>query len=141
MKNSSVSLFFASILTIILAVSLMLPSLTSAMSKSTAPKQPFEETAGWKKIDIRARQSYQEFKKTGKDIAIDAIIKTKEKPSASQKDELKSSGFIARTFIGRIITGSINLSALPQMTNLEFVEVIEMSVPMSLKKTEQTPLK
>lgn len=142
MKNLKPSLSLCLVLLFIFSSALILNFSIDAEAMSKAPSpQKFEDTTGWKKIDLRAKEAYRTYLGTGKNQTIDAIIKTKEKPSKAQKDQLKNSGFMARTFIGKIITGSIDMQDLSKMANLDFVEVIEMSVPMSLKNNTQNPLK
>ena len=64
---------------------------------------------------------------------LECIIKTEESPDKNGRNTLKNAGFKGRTFIGRIITGSVAVKNLPDVANLEMVKVMELAVPMSLK--------
>jgi len=102
-----------------------------AMSSKPKEKVPFEETAGYKKIDLRLRDGWQS---SNDNNVFECILKTTEKADAKQKEALQNAGFKTRTFIGKIVTGSMKRGDLYTVANLDFVEAIELAVPLSLKK-------
>lgn len=119
------------LLTFIALVTATFTTPTSdAMSSKPKNEVPFEETAGWNKIDLRLREAW----KTSKDNkTLECIIKTTVKTTSVQKDELSKAGFKSRTFIGKIATGSVKREDLSDVANLDFMESMELSTPMTLK--------
>jgi len=111
------------------------PSTCPAMAKKPVNTIPFEESPGWKKIDLRMKTAWKEAESAGKrSKMLECIIKTEEKPDKDGRELLKRAGFKTRTFIGRIVTGSVAAGDLPMVANLEMVEIMELAAPMSLKK-------
>jgi len=104
-----------------------------AMSK--APAEDFTKTDGWKKIDLRAKGAWMDYKsgKT-KSRGLEFTIKTTHRLDKSELADLKDAGFKKRTTIGKIMTGSAKTKNLPEVANLEFMEAMELAVPMSFKK-------
>ena len=105
------------------------------MAKKHPESINFEESPGWNKIDLRMKTAWKEAESEGKrSKTLECIIKTEKKPDKDGREALKQAGFMARTFIGRIVTGSVAVGELPTVANLEMVQVMELAVPMSLKK-------
>ncbi len=131
------------VLIAIFLLAIVSPALIFAMGqkKQSAVPIAFEETNGWQKLDLRAKMAWQDFAKTGSPAEFDCIMKLVAPASALDKDSLKQAGFVAQTFIGRIITGSMPAEKLPDIANLSQVEAIELSTPMSLKKRPKSPSK
>jgi len=107
---------------------------TFAMSKAPQKESAFKDSDGWNKADLRLRQAWLESGEKGnRDRQLECILKTKERMSAEQKKEITEAGFKYRTLIGKIVTGSMKAKDLPAVANLEFVQAMELAIPMSLK--------
>jgi len=84
----------------------LLPQFTAnsfASAKSPEKTAGFKGSPAWNKLDLRMRQAWED------------------------------SGFRARSVIGRIVTGSVDVGDLPQVANLKFISAMELAVPMMLK--------
>ena len=132
MKNTSK--YLIAVICVCALVATFTQSKLLASSKSPE-KVSFEETEGWKKIDLRLREAWLDATKKGdKKRKLECIAKTKKRVSADDKAILKNAGFTHRTVIGRIVTGSLNVKDLPDVANLELIEAMELATPMTLKK-------
>ena len=80
---------------------------------------------------MNLRNSWQDSKD---DAVLECLLKTSTRPTEDQKEALAKAGFKARTFIGKIITGSVKRGNLKAVANRDFVEAMEASTPLSLKK-------
>ena len=65
---------------------------------------------------------------------IECILKARDRIGEEDKGMLAAAGFNARTVIGKIVTGNLEVRDVPEVANLPFVQVMELAVPMSLKK-------
>lgn len=105
-----------------------------AFAKPPGQEKPFQETDGWEKIDLRLREAWTtSVKENRRDANLECTMKTKTKISGSEREKLLSAGFKYRTVIGTIVTGSLLVRDLPRVSNLDFVQAMELAVPMSLK--------
>ena len=135
MKIGKLKLFASILISTSLLILAISPSICQGMAKKPSESIQFEESPGWKKIDLRMKTAWKEAESVGKrSKMLECIMKTEEKPDKNGREALKQAGFAARTFIGRIITGSVAVGDLPTVANLEMVQVMELAVPMSLKK-------
>ncbi|NLD28548.1 MAG: hypothetical protein GX659_07085 [Myxococcales bacterium] len=135
MKNRKLKIFIPLIISSALAILAIPPSICHGMAKKHSESAKFEESPGWNKIDLRMKTAWKEAESEGKrSKMLECIIKTEEKPDKDGRELLKRAGFKTRTFIGRIVTGSVAAGDLPMVANLEMVEIMELAAPMSLKK-------
>jgi len=113
-------------------------------SKATLEKKAKDETAaytefkssdGWNKLDGRFKQAWNEAITKG-DLrkSFECLIKTVKKPSDEEKRMLLDAGYEYRSAIGRILSGSVIAKDVPNVASLPFVQVMELAVPMTLKK-------
>jgi len=103
-----------------------------ASSKRPAAAKDFESTPGYEKIDLRLREAWRESPSSKKPL--ECILKASERLSEDDKAALAAAGFSARTVVGTIATGNLAVRDVPEVSNLPFVQVMELAVPMSLKK-------
>ncbi len=103
-----------------------------ASSKRPAAAEAFESTPGYEKIDLRLREAWKERPSSKK--ALECILKARERLSEDDKAALAAAGFNSRTVVGTIATGNMAVRDVPDVSNLPFVQVMELAVPMSLKK-------
>lgn len=103
-----------------------------ASSKRPAAAKDFESTPGYKKIDLRLREAWKERPSSRK--ALECILKARERITEDDKAALAAAGFNPRTVVGTIATGNLAVRDVPDVSNLPFVQVMELAVPMSLKK-------
>ena len=66
-------------------------------------------------------------------MSLECIVKTKAPLSPDDKVVLTSAGFVVRSVIGNIATGSLAADNLPSVAALNFIEAMELAAPMSLK--------
>lgn len=97
-----------------------------------APICHAEQFAGWDKMDIRARQFVE--RTVNNDVQMDIIIKTVKPAGWYYKMRFKRAGFKYRSIIKNIITGNIAVSNINKLAGLDFVERIELSVPLDIKR-------
>lgn len=110
----------------------LVPSSSSASATKPKKMETFESSPGYEKIDLRLREAWKE-KPTSKQ-AVECILKAHERLSEDDSAALAAAGFKARTVIGSIATGTLPMRDVPDVANLPFVQVMELAVPMSLKK-------
>ena len=135
MKNRKLKTILSLLVSTALVIIAIPPSICHGMAKKHSEAIKFEESPGWNKIDLRMKTAWKEAESEGKrSKMLECIIKIDEKPDKDGREALKQAGFAARTFIGRIVTGSVAVGELPTVANLEMVQVMELAVPMSLKK-------
>jgi len=129
MKNKSFILF--------VVVSVLLIS-GIAMASAGQPKkaEEFKGTPAYDKLDLRFKQAWEESQGKGgdPDKVLECIIKLSHKPSNDERATLSAAGFNHRTVIGTIATGSVKAGSVPDVARLSFVQVMELAVPLSLKK-------
>lgn len=127
-------LLFAAILCI--CFSYIISPLVHASARAPAKNaESFEASPGWAKIDLRSREAWRNAIESGDSKKqLDCLMKTKVLPSKDELAVLKSAGFVYRTAVGTIITGNVAAEDLSAIANLEFVQAIELSVPMSIKR-------
>ncbi len=115
----------------------LVPQFTAnsfASAKSPEKTADFKGSPAWNKLDLRMRQAWEESVAKGElKKSLECIIKTNSRATKKEEALLKASGFRARSVIGRIITGSVNVGDLPQTANLKFISAMELAVPMMLK--------
>jgi hypothetical protein len=105
-----------------ISIILLLPFLCNAAD------QPFK---GWDKLDLRSKQFVENNSNNG--ATAEVIIKTTEPINNSHKKAFKKTGFQYRTVINNIVTGSIPFDKISKVAGLEFVEIIELAVPLNPK--------
>jgi hypothetical protein len=111
------------------------PKAHASAAKPAAAGNSFEKTEGYQKIDLRLREAWKNALAEGRgDGLLECILKTSSRVTSEYKTALNAAGFRARTAIGKIVTGSVKAKDVPAVANLDFVEAIELAVPMSLKK-------
>ncbi len=130
-------------LVILTALFITVPVFTSCAgknSKESAPKpvsqiEIFKSSEGWQKLDGRFRSAWENAM-TKKDFekSFECLLKTQGKPTNAEKKSLDEAGFHRRSVIGKISTGSIAAGDVPQVAALPFVKIMELAVPMSIKK-------
>lgn len=134
-------------LTILTTFFVIAPLFTSCAAKNSkevvpkaAPKAPsqveiFKSSDGWQKLDGRFKQAWEDAMAKG-DVqkSFECLLKTDKKATDSQKRMLTDAGFNRRSQIGLIFTGSITAQDVPDVASLPFVKVMELAVPLSLKK-------
>lgn len=103
-----------------------------ASAKRPAKAVNFESSPGYEKLDLRLREAWKQ-KPSGKDV-LECILKAHERISEDDKAALAAAGFNLRTVVGQIATGNLKVRDVPDVSNLPFVQVMELAVPMSLKK-------
>lgn len=107
-----------------------------AMSKAPDKASTFKDSKGWNKIDLRLRQAWLESEEKGEgDAHLECILKASSKITDDEKMALSDAGFKYRTVIGQIVTGGLKAKDLPSVANLEFVQAMELAVPLSLKRS------
>ena len=109
-----------------------IPFDAQASSKRPASAKSFESTPGYEKIDLRLREAWKERPSSKK--ALECILKTRERITEDDRAALAAAGFNSRTVVGSIATGNLAVRDVPDVSNLPFVQVMELAVPMSLKK-------
>jgi hypothetical protein len=119
---------------LLVACSLMALAATSSFASAAKPKkvEAFEASPGYEKMDLRLREAWRE-NPTSKQSA-ECILKARDRISEDDNAALAAAGFKTRTLIGSIATGSLSMRDVPDVANLPFVQVMELAVPMSLKK-------
>jgi len=126
-------------------VALILASLSFTQfcaAKKTEKKTPppsstyttFKSSAGWQKLDLRFRNAWEDATVKGDSRrSFECLLKTKTKPSTDEIRQLSDAGFTSRSVIGKIMTGSIKTSDVPEVAALPFVQAMELAVPLSPK--------
>jgi len=110
------------------------PNDANALTKKPSELHPFNETAGWKKIDLRLREAWIDAMAKNDDSKyFECIMKAFHPMSKDEKEQLGGAGFKARNTIGAIATGRLMAKDLPEVANLDFVQAMELAVPMTLK--------
>lgn len=95
----------------------------------------FEKSAAYNKLDLRARSAWREAIQSGrKEQQLSCLIKVEKSMSQGQKNELAGSGFQPGTIIQKIVTGKIAAKDVPALASLDFVKVVELAMPMNIKK-------
>lgn len=130
-------------LSILLAVMLILPAVSSCAGKRSETKTPkaddaistFKSSAGWNKLDGRFKQAWEKAMREGDQRrSFECLVKTKTKMGKGEKREISDAGYAPRSTIGRIATGSVIAENVPKVAALPFVLVMELAVPVSPKK-------
>lgn len=114
----------------ILSVVLMMTFVACHVSN----RPSFKNSKDWGKLDGRLKIEYQKVtSKGGDEKPLECIIKTKSALRKKDKQKLLNSGFNYKSIIGRIITGSIAAKDLTSLAALDFVEAVELAVPLTQK--------
>ncbi len=97
-------------------------------------KEPFK---GWNKLDMGAKDSWTEWKKAQEAVA-EVMVRTTVPVKKEEKKILSIVGFKYRSVIpykgtGAILTGSIPMEHLDELTAVEFVDYIEGAMKLSPK--------
>jgi hypothetical protein len=105
-----------------------------AFARAPEKEASFEGSPEWQKLDLRMREAWREAQEKGRrKKQLECLIKTKKRVSKDERSLLEVAGFAPRSVIGTIITGSVQVRHVPQVAGLDFVEAMELAVPMSIK--------
>ena len=129
------------ILSIFLMISVALIAASSvpirdaqAFARAPEKESKFEESPAWQKLDLRMREAWRDANKKGRrKKRLECLLKTKGTISADERSLLEGAGFAPRSVIGNIVTGNVQVRHVPQVAELDFVEAMELAVPMSIK--------
>ncbi|PIU55040.1 MAG: hypothetical protein COS89_08430, partial [Deltaproteobacteria bacterium CG07_land_8_20_14_0_80_38_7] len=66
--------------------------------------------------------------------SFEIMIKTDGKISDNKNRVLFVNGFMTRSTIGSIATGTVRAGDVPKVAKIEFVKVMELAIPMSIKR-------
>lgn len=116
---------------------LMGGGLSFASARHPAVTQAgFESSPAFQKLDLRARQAWQEWRTQGgaSGQSFECMLKASHPLTEDDKRLLAAAGFRPRTVVGAIVTGSVAPERVPEVASLSWVTVMELAVPMSLKK-------
>jgi hypothetical protein len=103
--------------------------------RASATYTTFKSSPGWQKLDLRFRNAWEDATVKGDSRrSFECLLKTKTTPSKDQIRQLSDAGFTSRSVIGKIMTGSIKTSDVPEVAALPFVQAMELAVPLSPKK-------
>ncbi|MFA4875140.1 MAG: hypothetical protein WC956_04210 [bacterium] len=115
-------------------VALTVHSFASAKHPA-AQQEPFEGSAAWQKLDLRMRQAWKDANAAGDAGRVfECLIKIDEPNNKDDRAILTGAGFVPRTYAGSVVTGSVRAGNLPDVARLPFVKVMELAVPLELKK-------
>lgn len=107
------------------------------MSSSIAHAQEFsfQKSSDYSKLDLRARNAWLDAMRSGdEDRNLKCMLKVTERMSQDQKNKLASAGFEPTTIIQTIVTGQARANKIPKIAALDFVQIIELAMPLDLKK-------
>ena len=105
-----------------------------AFARAPEKETRFEGSPGWQKLDLRMREAWREAHEKGRrKKKLECLMKTKTRVSKDERSLLEGAGFNPRSVIGTIITGNVQVRHVPQVAGLDFVEAMELAVPMSIK--------
>ncbi|HPQ80431.1 MAG TPA: hypothetical protein PLZ86_01770 [bacterium] len=114
----------------------LLAAASASFGSAGSPKPPadFENSPAWAKLDLRAREAWRTGTKgDAKAADLECFIKTTRDATADDKAILARAGFKARTTAGSIMTGSVAAEDVPAVASLDFVQAMELAVPLSPK--------
>lgn len=95
----------------------------------------FKPVEAWNKLDGRFKIAYSDaVSKDDMHRPFDCLLKTKNKPTSTTKKMLLEAGFMYRSIIGNILTGSLEAKDVQNVAKLNCVTAMELAVPLSLKK-------
>lgn len=101
---------------------------------SAYAKGGFEASPAWGKLDIRFQDAWKEAnQKKTRSRSFECMLRLTGTPLPREKEALAGAGFKARSFIKKIVTGSVAARDVPAVAELPFVEVMELAVPVTGK--------
>ena len=110
-------------------------AVSFASASAPSPAKDFENSPAWAKLDLRAREAWRQGVKSGESgAALEGFIKPPRQATADDKALLAQAGFAARTTAGSILTGSVSAKNVPAVASLDFVQAMELAVPLSTKQ-------
>ena len=110
------------------------PRSAHAFARAPEKGAEFEGSPAWQKLDLRMREAWLDAHKKGRrKKRLECLLKTKARVSADERSLLEGAGFAPRSVIGDIITGNVQVRYVPAVAGLEFVQAMELAVPMSFK--------
>lgn len=126
---------------IILSAAVLMAALVLAVNARGAARHPekqqdFKGSAAYDKLDLRLKQAWEESAAPGgdPDRLIECMLKADGRPTEEQRAALSAAGFSYRTVVGTIVTGNLRARSVPEVASLPFVQVMELAVPLSIKK-------
>ncbi len=109
--------------------------IIGATQLALAQQYDFERSPNFQKLDGRARTAWLNAMRAGdRKRDLSCIIKVRERLDQKEKNRLAGTGFRPGTIIQTIVTGSIEAEKVPSLAALEFVQVVELAVPLDIKK-------
>ena len=85
-------------------------------------------------MDGRFKIAYgKAISKNDEHLPFNCLLKTKTNPTSKTKKMLLDAGFMYRSIIGNILTGSVKAKDVPAVAKLKCVSAMELAVPLSLK--------
>jgi len=129
-----ISRYFMVLATFVAAVAITAAPATDTFAAAQRPAKAkaFESSPGYEKLDLRLREAWSAKPTSRK--TIECILKATDRMGEDDKAMLAAAGFNARTVIGKIATGNLKVRDVPEVANLRFIQVMELAVPLSLKK-------
>lgn len=118
-----------------IAALLLLVLIVAAGGPSLAQQYDFERSPHFQKLDGRARTAWVGAMQAGdKKRDMSCIIKVRERLDQNRKNRLSAAGFRPGTIIQTIVTGSIAAEKVPSLAALDFVQAVELAVPLNIKR-------
>lgn len=108
---------------------------TLAAGAAGAQEFDFQRSGDFKKLDGRARSAWVDAMRAGDEKReLKCMLKVAGKMDQRQKNDLARAGFKPGTIIQTIVTGSVAVGKVPSVAKLHFVKVLELAVPLGIKK-------
>lgn len=118
-----------------LAIFVIIITMCAGTASAQMQRHNFERSPDFAKLDLRAQQAWRAAVAGGdKNIEFSCMLKIAERLTPDQKNKLGLTGFKPGTIIQTIVTGRVTVENLPKVAALNFVSVIELAVPLNLKK-------
>jgi hypothetical protein len=109
--------------------------VVAAAQLAHAQQHDFERSPNYQKLDGRARMAWVNAMRAGdKKRELSCLIKVRERLNQKQKNRLTGAGFKPGTIIQTIVTGRIAAEKVPSLAGLDFVKVVELAVPLDIKR-------
>ncbi len=118
------------------SLALSLACFAGASSKSSKGRsaQAISEQAepffGWQKLDINARQTWEDYRQ----LKMELMIKCTKPVGKAEKKIISEAGFIPTVCAGDICTGKIAINDLPKLATVDFLQAVEGAKALHYKK-------